>query len=120
MTEQLRMYQGPKQEKQYLKKQRQLLQQTATSLIDDQEIKLRVPATIAERPIPQTIEVPQKLDAERRNGPTVLQTSYPLVVIAFGLGALGLVLNGWYQYSRGTTPMDKAILCGLGALLESA
>lgn len=43
----------------------------------------------------------------------------PLVILAYSLGIVGIGINGWFSYSRGSTEVDRAIFLGLGFILEA-
>lgn len=45
--------------------------------------------------------------------------SIPLVILAYALGIVGLGINGWFSYSRGSSEVDKALFLGLGFILEA-
>jgi hypothetical protein len=42
-----------------------------------------------------------------------------LVVLAYGLGIVGLGINAWFAWNRGTTVIDKVLLASLGFIAEA-
>src|SRR6266550_4395588 len=51
-------------------------------------------------------------------GVTPHRSSASLTVLACGLAIIGLGINGWFAWNRGTTDIDKCLMAGLGFLAE--
>jgi len=47
------------------------------------------------------------------------KSNIPLVILAYSLGIVGLGINGWFAWSRGTTLIDKGLLSLLGLITEA-
>jgi hypothetical protein len=47
------------------------------------------------------------------------RSSASLTVLAYGLALVGLGINAWFAWNRGTTAMDKALFAALGFLAEA-
>jgi hypothetical protein len=45
--------------------------------------------------------------------------SRALKMLAYGLALVGLGINGWFAWNRGTAPIDRALFAGLGLLAEA-
>lgn len=104
-----RMYQGPRQEKQF-RKQRQLLQrQQIVDSPDNQETSL----VLIQRPT-LTLPVPRVVVPA-----PVARSNIPLKACAYGLGVVGLSLNAWFAWNQGTALIDKVILSSEGFVAEA-
>jgi hypothetical protein len=105
-----RMYQGPRQEKQYRKNQRQLLQR-------EQEVLAPI---IRAQDKQQLAVIKPDLDITR----TVLpsnnnqRTDWMLMAYGFALCGVCMFINASTAYQLGTTEINKYEMAGLGALFE--
>jgi hypothetical protein len=102
-----RLYQGPRQEKQF-RKERQLLlreQDVGSIASDKQSTALAViPTQEAPKAVPRVV---------------VSRSNLSLVFLAYSLGVVGLGINAWFAYNRGTTAIDKGLLSFLGLTTEA-
>jgi hypothetical protein len=105
MSEPLRMYQGPKQEK-HFRKQRQLLQREQEVLAQPDEHKQLIPVTVNK----PALDIPRIV---------LPKSSISLIVLAYGLGTVGLGINAWFAWSRGTDIPDKVLMSSLGLITEA-
>jgi hypothetical protein len=106
-----RLYMGPRQEKQYRKNQRQLhlkeLQIVASPGQQETNHRALVP-----------IEAFHKAPMEIQRI-SVPKSNRTLVCLAVSLGAVGIGINAWYAWSKGSTLPDKVLLSSLGFLAEA-
>lgn len=65
-------------------------------------------------PIPTTAEHPTT-----RVSAQPARSSIPLIVLAYCLGAVGLGINAWFAWNRGSTLPDKILLSSLGFIAEA-
>lgn len=114
MAEQIaspRMYQGPRQEKQYRKQQRQLLQRQQEVYSIDEQQPSNALVLVRPKPSPAT-RVSTKNDKE-------VKSNFALIVLAYSLGIVGLGINAWFAWNRGSTLPDKVLLSSLGFIAEA-
>ena len=107
MTE-LRMYQGPKQEKHY-RKQRQLLQREQEVLAMPDEHKQLVPI---EKPV---LDIPRIVVPSNNKG----QTDWSIILYAYAVYFVAMSINASVAYKLGTTAVDKVEMAVLGAMFET-
>jgi hypothetical protein len=106
-----RLYQGPRQEKQYRKNQRQLLQR---------EQEVLAPETLVQDKHKQLVAISKPVDIPRIVLPkSEPRTNYALVIPAYCLGIVGLGINGWFAWSRGTALIDKVLFSAIGFFTEA-
>lgn len=103
-----RLYQGPRQEKQYRKLQRQLQQEELQVVSLDKQQSTALAVIPVEVPKPDT-RIVVSVSKNR---------SIPLIVLAYGFGLVGLGINAWYAYTRGTTVVDRLLLLSIGLIAE--
>lgn len=106
-----RLYQGPRQEKQY-RKQRQLLhkeQQIVDSPYRQETSTALVP--IIDKPITRVVVSTQT----NKSNIVVIGA----IVLACLLEVVGLGLNGWSAWNTGRTVEDRVLMASLGFLLEA-
>ncbi|MET4173880.1 hypothetical protein ABIB99_004980 [Bradyrhizobium sp. LA6.1] len=71
--------------------------------------------TLQQHPIPAPLPI---LEAEIVKPPRQ-RKNIQLIILAYSLGFVGIGINGWFAYSRGSSDIDKLLLCGLGFIAES-
>jgi hypothetical protein len=49
----------------------------------------------------------------------LVRSNLPLVVLAYSLGIVGIAINGWFAWTRGSTAIDKTLLLSLGFISEA-
>lgn len=49
----------------------------------------------------------------------VLRSNIPLIALAYSLGVVGLGINAWFAWNRGSTLPDKVLLSCLGFISEA-
>jgi hypothetical protein len=82
-----------------------------------------VPAPIVERPTWREVEHPAELPgvtAETITGNRAHGTrdNVALTILAYGLALVGLGINAWFAWNRGTDLMDKLLFASLGLIAE--
>jgi hypothetical protein len=106
-----RLYQGPRQEKQY-RKQRQLLhkEQQIVDFSDRQETQSTALVPITEsKPIPRA-SVPTQ----------TVRSNIPLIILAYCWGLAGLGLNAWFSFGQGSNEANRVIFLSIGFITEAS
>jgi hypothetical protein len=115
-----RMYQGPRQEKQHRKKQRQLQQNELQNVypLDKQQNTPNAANTLSVPAFDQRL-LPAVIQEPKPQPRAVKKRNIQLVILAYSLGITGLGINGWFAYTRGVTEIDKLLMCSLGFFAEA-
>ena len=89
-----------------------------TNSVDGNEVAPPLPATPSE-PVPdQTAEMPQRAPAVSAATPTRSIASYVLAVAALGLAGVGIVINGWFARSLGSTEAAGWLFLAVGVATD--
>ena len=90
---------------------------------DQQPIELEQPtkasgnseATEPQRHLPKQ----EKTEVPRHESKSQRRFHIPLAFLAAGLAIVGLIINGYFSWTRGTSDLDKILFAGIGFVTES-